>query len=191
MANKAAQEKVIKWATTHGAPVRLLVGWNPDDGTWEKDSPVADMLDDIATGAHVTVAARRVTIENIVDLQYQGSTYSEQSEDRDSIPIDQRVFVDLYRSIETAETTAENTLAASVFEKALQDGRLGLEFLSRRWPNRWKEQPITAMDNEDEVRTRVVADIVKDPEAAWALSKVATQIEDRIEAEERAAASDD
>ena len=194
MAKKKAEqpeEKVLKWATSHGAPIRLLIGWNPDDGTWEKDSPVFDMVNDIEQGTHVSVAARRVTIDNIVDLQFKGAEYGDQSEDRQHIPIDQRVFVDLHRSIERAEGDAESVLSNKVYEKALTDGKLGLDFLSRRWPTRWKEQPLIAMTNDDEVRSRAVAKLVEDPEAAMALARYAAQIEDDIEAGERAAAAGD
>lgn len=194
MASKAEsqrEEKVLKWATSHGAPIRLLIGWDPDEGTWAENSPVSDMLADIERGTHVSVAARRFTIENIVDQQFKGAEYGEQSEFREHIPIDQRVFVDLYRSIERAESDAESNLSNSVYEKALNDGKLGLDFLSRRWPNRWKEQPIIATTNDDEVRARAVKKLVEDPEAAMALAKYASQIEDEIEAEERVAAAGD
>ncbi len=190
-ADRERDEKVIRWATSHGAPIRILIGWDPESGVWADDSPVADLLDDITQGTHVSVAARRYTIENIVDLQFKGAEFGDQSEDRSHIPIDQRVFVDLYRQIEAAESEAERKLSNKVYEKALDDGRLGLDYLSRRWPTRWKEQPLIAMTNDDEVRSRAVAKLVEDPEAAMALARYAAQIEDDIEAEERAAAADD
>lgn len=184
-AEKARQAKVIRWATTHGAPIRILVGWDPDAGTWENDSPVAKMVRDIEKGVHVSVAGRRHNITGVSELHFKGAEYAQQSEERSAIPVDQRVFVDLFRVIEVAESTAEIDLSTNVYEKALTDGKLGLDYLSRRWPNRWKEQQgLVSIDEEDQ-RERAVSNLLSDPEKAAALAAMADDIEDEVEAAER------
>jgi hypothetical protein len=184
-AEKARQTKVIKWATTYGAPIRILVGWNPDDGTWEEESPVAKMVRDIEKGTHIGVAGRRWHLEGITEMQYKGAEFAGTSEDRMQIPVEQRVFVDLYRVIEVAESSSEIELSSSVYEKALKDGKLGLDFLSRRWPNRWKEMQVLSMLDEDDMRERAVSKLIQDPENAMALAAMADAIEDDVEDAER------
>lgn len=184
-AEKARQTKVIAWATTYGAPIRILVGWNPDDGTWEEESPVAKMVRDIERGTHVGVAGRRWNLEDITEMQYKGAEFAGVSEDRMQIPVEQRVFVDLYRVIEVAESGSEIELSSKVYEKALADGRLGLDFLSRRWPNRWKEMHVVSSLDEDDMRERAVSKLIQDPEKAMALAAMADEIEDDVEAAER------
>lgn len=184
-AEKAQQEKVIRWATTFGAPIRILVGWNPDDGTWEEESPVAKMVRDIERGTHIGVAGRRWHLEGITEMQYKGAEFAAQSEDRTQIPVEQRVFVDLYRAIEVAESGSEIELSTSVYDKALKDGKLGLDFLSRRWPNRWKEMQVISTLDEDDMRERAVSNLLSDPAKAMALAAMADDIEDEVEEAER------
>lgn len=184
-AEKARQTKVIRWATTYGAPIRILVGWNPDDGTWEEESPVAKMVRDIEHGTHVGVAGRRWNLEGITEMQYKGAEFAGISEDRMQIPVEQRVLVDLHRVIEVAETSSEIVLSSKVYEKALLDGKLGLDFLSRRWPNRWKEMHVVSTLDEDDMRERAVSNLLSDPKKAAALAAMADEIEDDVEAAER------
>ena len=184
-AEKTRQQKVIRWATTYGAPIRILVGWNPDDGTWEEESPVAKMARDIERGTHVNVAGRLHRIDDVPELVYKGAEFAGQSENRELIPVEQRVFVDLHRVVEMAESGAEIKLSNAVYEKALNDGKLGLDFLSRRWPNRWKEQPLVSTLDDDDMRERIVSKLIEDPATAMKLAEIADAIEDEVEDAER------
>lgn len=188
-AKKAAEEdaetKVIRWATTYGAPIRMLEGWDPATGEWDPESPVGRMIDDITRGSHVTVAARSYGITNITDLTFDGSEYAKISQDRQRIPTEHRVFVDLWNQVEMAETVAEINLSNSVYEKALLDGKLGLDFLSRRWPHRWKEQQAIGSIDQDDERELAVSRLVSNPQTAMQLAAMADAVENEVEDAER------
>lgn len=179
------EERVIQWATMHGAPVRMLVGWDPDTGHWADGSPVALMLADIARGAHIVVTGRRYGFHNMTELMFKGSEYSQASEDRTLIPIEIRPLVDLYGLVNFYEAGAEIELSTGTYAKAMKDGRLGIEFLGRRWPSRWREQQqISTADEADERETAVSA-LISDPVSAMHLAEMADRVENQIEDEER------
>lgn len=185
-AEPTPQEKVVQWATTHGAPTRLLVGWNPQTGTWEDESPVGQVLADVARGSHLVVTARRYGFADINSLMLSGAEYANQSEDRELLPIEVLPMVDLFHQINYEEAGAEIELSNSVYEKAKKDGKLGLDFLSRRYPSRWREQQSISTVDEDDMREKAVSSLISDPATAMALAGMAAQVEDAIEDEERA-----
>lgn len=178
------EERVVQWATTHGAPIRLLEGWDPDSGDWANGSPIADMLADIARGAPIATSARRQRFWDINEIMYRGAEYAT-SEDRMRLPVEVRPLVDLYHLVNIHESGAEIDLSTSVYDKAMTDGKLGLDFLGRRWPSRWREQQQISTAEENDEREAAVSALISDPAAAMALAEMATRIEDQIEADER------
>lgn len=179
------EHRVIQWATAHGAPVRMLIGWDPATGEWADGSPVGQLLADLARGAHVAVTGRRHGIHDMSELMYKGAEYANASEDRSLIPIEVRPLVDLYNLVNYHESGAEIELATSTYDRAMRDGKLGLDFLGRRWPSRWREQQqISALGEADE-REAAISALVADPATAMALAGMASQIEDQVEETER------
>lgn len=179
------EDRVIAWSTAHGAPIRLLIGWDPDTGHWEADSPIANVLNKIEHGVHITVAAKQFGFPTISELLYQGAEYVGLSEDRQLIPIEVRPFADLYERISYHESGAESDLAVATYAKALRDGKLGLDFLGRRWPSRWREQQAVAAIGELDEREAAVTAVITDPTNAMALAAMAETIEDSVEETER------
>ena len=182
------EHRVIQWATAHGAPVKMLIGWDPDTGMWDPKSPVGEMLGDLAHGAHIVVTGRRHGFHDMTELMYKGSEYAGASEDRSLIPIEVRPLVDLYHRVNYHESGAELDLSKSTYKKALGDGKLGLDFLGRRWPSRWREQQQISSLGEADERAAAISALVADPVHAMALAKMASTIEDQVEETERAKA---
>lgn len=189
-ANQRAQgpdpeTKIIRWATVHGAPTRLLIGWDPDTGDWSAGSPIRNLLDDLEAGAPITTTARRHGFWSFNETLMKGGEYAANSEDRTKLPVDIRPIVDLYVAVNGSEAQAETDLVRSTYHKAMKDGRLGLEFLGRRWPNRWREQQTLTVDEADE-REAAISALVSDPATAMQLAEMAGKIEDQVEETEHA-----
>lgn len=179
------EERVIKWATIYGAPVRMLTGWDPETGHWADGSPVALMLNDIAEGAHISVAGRRYGFHNMTELMFKGAEYQTASEDRGHLPIEVQPLVDLYSLVNFHEAGAEIDLSTASYKKAMKDGRLGIEFLGRRWPSRWREQQQVSTAADADERETAISALISDPQAAMQLAEMASTIEDQVEDEER------
>lgn len=180
------EDKVVRWATAHGSPVRMLIGWNPETGEWADGSPIAQVLADIARGAHVAVTARRHGFGSISEMLLKGAEYADVSEDRSLIPIEVLPLVDLYHLVNFHEAGSEIELSTSVYDEAMKDGKLGIQFLGRRWPARWREQQAISAIDEDDQREAAISELITDPAAAMQLAAMAAKIEDRVEETERA-----
>lgn len=179
-ARAAAEAKVVLWADTHGAPVKLLIGWDPVGGTWAVGSPVAQMLGLIQEANFPTVAARLAGISNLPSLLSKGAEYmQDQPEERDYIPVDVRPFIDLVREMDKAEAVCEVNVVKTVRRGALQDPKLGLAFLGRRFASRWREQQtIFTAEGVDE-RDLAISAAIADPNTAMALAQIGHAVEDR------------
>lgn len=184
-AEPTPQAKVIQWATAHGAPVRLLIGWDPASGDWADNSPIGDVLADIARGSHLTITGRRHGFHDMNSLLLRGAEYANASEDRDHIPIEVLPLVDLFNLVNYHESGAEIELSSTVYDEALKNGKLGLDFLGRRWPARWREQQAISSIDEDDMREQAVTALIQDPATAVQLAAMAAKIEDDIETTER------
>ena len=178
------QTRIVKWATTHGAPTRMLVGWDHETGYWDPASPIGQVLHDISKGTHVTVTARRHGFHDFNALLLRGAEYAT-SEDRQHIPIEVLPLVDLFSRVNYAESGAEIELSNATFDRAMLDGKLGLDFLGRRWPSRWREQQSISSMDEDDMRERAVSDLIADPTTAMQLAAMAATVEDTVEEAER------
>lgn len=176
----ADRERIVTWAENFGAPTTLLVGWNPDDGTWDPRSPVGMMLSAIAQrGAHITTAASLVGIHGIGSLIAKGHEYMvEAAEQREYIPIDTRPFIDLARQIERAEALIETELVKTVSKAAANDPKMALAMLGRRFPKRWREQQTIFTAEQQDERDAVVSSVISNPDTALELAAIAHRIED-------------
>jgi hypothetical protein len=186
---KAAQETAIHWAVAHGAPIAMLQGWNPNTGKWATASPIGRTLKSIETeGVHLHTASVKHGARWIEDQVAKGREYladAEVSEDRMLVPIEIRPFVDLALLIDGAEAIAETTVVARAFLEGQSDARIGLQYLGRRFPTRWKDQQDLHATIEHDPREAAVGRLMEDPNTALKLAEFAR------EAEERAAADTD
>lgn len=175
----AAEARVVLWAETHGAPVKLLVGWDPDRGTWAVGSPVAQMLGLIQGANFPTTAARLAGISNLSSLIAKGNEYmQDQPEDRAFIPIDVLPFIDLVRELDKAESVCEVDVVKTAVRGAKQDPKLALAFLARRFGSRWREQQtIFTAEGADE-RDAAISEAIQDPNVAAALAQIGHRVED-------------
>ena len=177
------QDRVVTWANSHGAPVVMLTGWNPDEGVWEGPSPIKNMLDDIRQGSHITTAARRWNIPQIAQLMSKCHDFaSEAPENREYIPIEARPFVDLQRAIDLAEAASEIELTGVVYKKAKTDAATAMLFLGRRFPSRWREQQQVLTTEDVDERDALVSQLVSDPNTAMQLAAIADRVEGQVAA---------
>jgi len=180
----AAQAKVVAWADTHGAPVKLLVGWDPDSGTWAPGSPVATLIGLVQEANFPTVAARLVGIYNLAGLLAKGNEYmQDQPEERSFIPVDVRPFIDLVREMDKAEALCEVSIVRNVRKAANNDAKLGLAFLARRWGGRWREQQTIFTSEGVDERDKAISEAITDPNTALALAAIGHKIEDSAPAD--------
>lgn len=182
---KVAGERLVTWATTFGAPVIILEGWNPEDGTWSGKSPVGILIAMVSRGTFVTTAAKNAGVRDISKLLSRGAEYAHDApEERAFIPIDILPFIDIARQVELAEAYHEYTLTNTVNKAALNDPDLALKMLARRHAARWREQATIytpdVTDERDKAISRLIAD---DPAAAMALAALAHKIEDATDDE--------
>lgn len=177
---ESREAKVVLWAETHGAPVALLVGWDPETGTWERGSPVATMLALIQEANFPTVAAKLAGLSNVPGLLAKGNEYmTDQPEDRAYIPVEVRPFIDLVREMDKAEAVCEVNIVKVVKGGALNDPKLGLAFLGRRFATRWREQQtIFTAEGVDE-RDKAISQAISDPNTAMALAQIGHAVEDK------------
>lgn len=187
-AEPTPEAKVVQWATVHGAPVRLLEGWDPDTGEWSDGSPIGQVLHDVARGTHLAVTGKRHGFANMNELLLRGAEYGGMSEDRAHIPIEVLPLVDLFTLVNYHESGAEIEMSNSVYDEALKNGKLGLDFLGRRWPSRWREQSSILAIDEDDLREAAVTALITDPATAMQLAAMAETVETSVEETERAKA---
>lgn len=177
--------RVVTWATTHGAPVRMLEGWDPDTGEWETESPVGRMLQSIANGVHVYTAARRNSIPHMSQLMTRCSDFAETAvEERAFVPMEARPFVDLHRAIEHNESNIESLLVEVIVEKAKKDPSTAMLFLSRRFPSRWREQQQVLTVEDADARDAAVSALLSDPNVAMELARIAEKVEAQVATDE-------
>jgi hypothetical protein len=141
----------------------------------------------IRKGMYWTVAGRQFGFHDLHDLVSRAADYaSSAAENREWIPIEVRPLVDMYREVHRCEAEAEGELVEAVFK----DRRQAMAFLGRRWPSRWREQQAvsTSWDPELAEREAAIASVLSDPAKAAALSDLADDIEDAVEAAERSGA---
>lgn len=178
-AEQAANEaKVVLWAESHGAPVRLLVGWNPDTGKWHPTSPVGQLLQLVQGNNFPSTAAKAVGITNLPVLVAKGNEYLVDAvEERSYVPVEVRPFIDLVRELDLAESVAEADLVNKV-RSASGDPKIALALLGRRYASRWREQQQIFTGDQADERDKAVSDALQDPNTALALAQVAHSIED-------------
>lgn len=175
----AAEVKVVQWAESYGAPVALLVGWDPATGKWETSSPVGMMIALVQSANFPTVAARLAGVNNLSGLLAKGNEYMlDLPEDRDYIPIEVRPFIDLVRQMDIAESFSEQELVDVVRKGSMRDPKLALAFLSRRYGSRWREQQTIFTGEDVDERDKAVSEALQDPNTAMALAAVAHRIQD-------------
>lgn len=181
---QAAIERAVVWATTHGAPLKLLDGWNPDTGEWTPTSPVGQLIGWVANGSHIGPAGRVTGLPEAPKLFARGAEFAlDAAEDRAYIPIDQRPFVDFYRRVATVEALSEVQMVSKAYTSALKDDAdTMLRYLGRRWPSRWREQTGLAVgpDDRDEFEAAITA-AIEDPNVAARLAEVADAVAGRDE----------
>lgn len=177
-ARAADEAKVVLWADSHGAPVKLLVGWDPETGHWHPTSPVGKLLQLVQGNNFPSTAAKAVGMTNLPVLIAKGNEYLVDAvEERAYIPVDVRPFIDLVRELDLAEAVAEADLVNKV-RSASGDPKIALALLGRRYASRWREQQqIFTGDTQDE-RDKAVSEALQDPNTALALAQVAHRIED-------------
>jgi hypothetical protein len=181
----AQRVRVVQWATTHGAPVRMLEGWNPETGEWSQDSPIGRMLTDIDNGIHVYTAARHNAIPHMSQLMTRCSDFAETAvEERAFIPIEALPFVDLHREIEHREADIESVLVKVIVDKARTDPHQAMLFLSRRFPSRWREQQQVLTVEDADARDAAVSSLLSDPNVAMQLARIAESVEQQVAADE-------
>lgn len=182
---RAADEaKVVLWAESHGAPVKLLVGWDPDTGKWDKASPVGMMLGLVQQANFPTVAARLAGINNLPGLLAKGNEYVDDlPEDRSYVPVDVRPFIDLVREMDIAESYIEQELVGVIRKGAMNDPKLALQFLSRRFGSRWREQQQIFTGEDVDERDKAVSEALQDPNTALGLAQIAHRIQDQVPAD--------
>lgn len=177
----AAREQIVTWAIQHGAPTMLLVGWDPASGEWEQRSPVGEMLTYIANGAHVSVAARLAHLRHIGPLLQKGRDYAaDAAEDRDFVPMEVRPFVDLIHAVDVREASLEVLIVGDIRRALREDPKLALQFLSRRFGDRWREQQSMYMPEDTDERDRQVSEALRDPNVALALAAAADAIDEHV-----------
>lgn len=176
---KADETKVVTWAEQFGAPITLLIGWNPDTGKWSRESPVGLMINHVQHAVFPTTAARLAGVADLSRLLAKGAEYVQDAvEDRGYIPVEIRPFIDLVREMDIAEGQCEADVTNTAFRGAKRDPKLALTFLARRFPARWREQSaVFAADGPDE-RDKAVSDALGDPNTAAALAEIGHRIED-------------
>jgi hypothetical protein len=181
---RAADEAlVVQWAETHGAPVSILIGWDPDTGEWSGDSPIGNMLKMIGGATFPTVAARAAGVWQLNELIAKGNEYrADAYENRAYIPIEVRPFIDLVTQIELVESLAEVDLVNTVRRAARLDAKLSLALLGRRFAIRWREQTAIYTPEGEDDRDRAVSEaIAGDPNTANELANLAHRIEDHAQ----------
>lgn len=176
----AEQQRALIWAVHYGSPLAVLEGWDPETGTWAANSRVGLMLDRVRLGAHVTTAAKRYNIRKINDLLAKGREYIQDatvSEDRLLVPIEIRPFVDLVAQIDEAESETEMSASEMVYAKIDSDPRIGLSWLSRRFPERWAEHQLLNVRSEFDPRDAAVNELLSDPNIASQMAAFARRAE--------------
>ena len=174
----ADQAKVVLWADTHGAPIKLLIGWDPATGQWHPTSPIGQLLALVQANNFPSTAAKAVGLTTLNQLVAKGLEYLvDAAEDRDYIPVEVRPFIDLVRELDLAESVAEADLVNKV-RAGSNDPKIALALLGRRYASRWREQQQIFTGEQTDERDRAVSEALQDPNTALALAAVAHRIED-------------
>jgi hypothetical protein len=185
-----AQERALTWASSRNAPIRTLVGWNPETGVWDDGSPIAEMLAVMRRGAHFAPAAKQHDVRRFDELVSRGRRLladANVSEDRLLIPVEDRLFVDLALHVDRTEAEAENRLAEVVYRAALYDPRLALKLLALRFPQNWDGRPKPVDEhNQDPNGEAITKLMAEDPGFALQMAELAEWTEDRMEAQDKA-----
>lgn len=180
-AEEAEQNRKVTWAVTYGAPIMILDGWNADDGTWHPTSPIGRLLTFISNGAHLSVAAELAGIDRVSNLYSRGAEFLGDAigagQDRGDLEPEVRVFADVYRQITIAESWLELDIVKGVRKAIARDPDLGMKFLARRFPRRWREQLMLAPEEERDGTDAAITKAIEDPNVAMYLAKVAAKVE--------------
>lgn len=172
-------------------PSAIHIGWNPDSGEWDPESPVGRMLIAIRFGAYAKEAAGYGGLRLNQVIGWLRSAQQSLPEDpdeeqpRDSYPIEVRAHVDLLWRMTTAESSAV-VEAIGFWRKAMTDDwRAVRDWLSRRHATEWKEttgREISGVDGGPvEIEAVVIArKVAENPvaraHASAALAEIAGEI---------------
>jgi hypothetical protein len=172
---------------------RILDGWDYVTGTWATGSPVDRILSMIRAGNHPKIAAAFGGIKGstLATWLSYGQEFIPSDDEflRAEVVPEMLVYVDFLIQVETAAASSEMELVTIVRRAALKDGRLALDLLDRRFPERWRKQRELTVHatNDVDPRNLVIERAVTDPNLAFRLGALAHEIEDVCQAEEKAA----
>jgi hypothetical protein len=173
--------------------MRILQGWDYVNGTWTEGSPVSRILNVIRAGNHPKIAAafggiKGTTLATWLSYGQEFIPSDDEFMRAEVIP-EMLVYVDFLVAVETAAAMSEIELVTVVRKEALKDGRLALDLLDRRFPERWRKQRELTVHATTDVdpRNLVIERAVQDPNLAFRLGALAHDIEDVCQAEEKAA----
>jgi hypothetical protein len=126
-------------------PSAIHIGWNPDSGEWDPESPVGKLLVAMRIGAYAKEACGYggLRLNQVVGWMRvaQQALPDDPDEDppRASYPVEVRAHVDLLFRLTTAESSAV-VEAIGFWRKAMADDwRAVRDWLARRHATEWKE----------------------------------------------------
>lgn len=126
-------------------PAAIHIGWDPDTGEWDKESPVGKLLTAMRIGAYAKEACgfAGLRLNQVVGwmrtAQEALPAHPDDELPRDAYPIEVRAHVDLLWRLTSAESSAV-VEAIGFWRKAMADDwRAVRDWLARRHASEWKE----------------------------------------------------
>lgn len=135
-----------------GRPPLILDGWDPEEGTWDRQSPAGQVLTAIRKGAHRAAAFKKAGLS--ADTGYiwvaRGREHMPSSEfDLTAIPREHLPYVQFLRAAERKDAEFEIELTDVVTKHALRNAPFALTVLARRYSHwRDKNRAVVPADGE-------------------------------------------
>jgi hypothetical protein len=170
-----------------GRPPIVEVGWHPETGTWDQNSPAGQIISAVRGSNALEVSAafagiNRATLFNWLarGREYLPEASTEHGFDRQSVPDVHLAYVDFLDSVTKAAASAEVELVLLVRQEARTDPRWATWLLSRKSPTRWgeKQQLVVEDVTPRQDRESAMKALLGSPELALRLRDLAGDIID-------------
>ncbi|MEO1064810.1 MAG: hypothetical protein AAFZ07_25625 [Actinomycetota bacterium] len=162
-----------------GRPSLIEVGWDPDERSWEKTSPVGKFLVAIRAGNWIQTSAAFAGLGDRtirIWMRRGREALAEASGELTQVAPEDLPHAVLVDTTAYTESASEVELVQIMRSQARDDWRAAIALLSRRHPDRWAERALVA-DDAAQLAQDEWTDLITDPDVLDAAEALAESLQ--------------